>query len=334
MRVGVVDLGTNTCRLFLARVTPGGAVPGLEEDDRLTRVVRLGEGVDRHGRLAPAAVARTRACLADYAARLDAYRPARRLLLATSVLRDAADGPGFLAAVERDFGLPARVLAGDEEARLSFRGGTALLAPDAVVGRRQDGGPVTAADAGRLLLVDIGGGSTELAVGVPGSDAEWVVSVDVGAVRLTERFLHHDPPRADEVAALEAHLRDGLAAAVPAGRRAAVGGALGVAGTFTTLAAFRLGLREYDRARVHGHLLSLRDVDEAVARFLPLTHAARARLPGVQPGREDVILAGSLIAREVLRLFGLAAVRCSEADLLEGAALALAEGHLAAGAAR
>jgi len=328
VKVAIVDLGTNTCRLFLARVAGAAGAPRLEEDERLTRVVRLGEGVDRRGRLAPAAVARTRACLADYAARLVAYGPARRLLLATSVLRDAADGRAFLAAVRRDFGLPTRVLAGEEEARLSFRGGTALLPADAVVGRRPDGGPVTAAAAGRLLLVDVGGGSTELAVGPAGGEPSWVVSVDVGAVRLTERFLRHDPPRADEVAALEAHLRRELAAAVPATRRAA-GGALGVAGTFTTLVALRLGLREYDRSRVHGHLLTLADIDEAVARFLPLTHAGRAALPGVQPGREDVILAGALIAREVLRLFGLAAVRCSESDLLEGAALALCEGGLA-----
>ena len=313
MKVAVVDLGTNTCRLFLAEVDDAG---GVATDARLTTVVRLGQGVDRSGRLDPAAIARTRACLAGYAPRLEAYGPSRRLLVATSVLRDAADGSGFLAGVARDFALPSRVLGGEEEGALAFRGGTAEL-------------------AGRvswpLLLTDIGGGSTEVVVGAAGAPPDFVRSLDIGVVRLTERFLHHDPPAADELDRLTACVADAIADAVPATVRGAARGAVGVAGTYTTLVAHKLGLREYRPELVHGHVLSLADIDAAIAELARLTNEQRGRLPGIQKGREDVILAGALIAREVCRAFGLAEVRCSEADILEGAALALAEGSLRPG---
>ena len=313
MRVAVVDLGTNTCRLFLAEVGDAGEV---KTDARLTTVVRLGQGVDRSGRLDPAAIARTRACLAGYAPRLEAYGPARRLLVATSVLRDAADGRGFLDGVERDFALPARVLGGEEEGALAFRGGTAELA-----GRAN----------GPLVLTDIGGGSTEFAVGAAGLKPEFVLSLDIGVVRLTERFLHHDPPAAEELGRLTAYVGGAIADGVPATVRGAARGAVGVAGTYTTLVAHKLGLREYRSELVHGHLLGLADIDAAIAEFAGLTNEQRGRLPGIQKGREDVILAGALIAREACRAFGLAEVRCSEADILEGAALALAEGSLRSG---
>ena len=313
MKVAVVDLGTNTCRLFLAEVDDAG---GVATDARLTTVVRLGQGVDRSGRLDAAAIARTRACLAGYAPRLEAYGPSRRLLVATSVLRDAADGSGFLAGVARDFALPSRVLGGEEEGALAFRGGTAEF-----VGRV--GGP--------LLLTDIGGGSTELVVGAAGSQPDFVRSLDIGVVRLTERFLHHDPPATEELGRLEAFVAGAIADGVPVAVRGAARAAVGVAGTYTTLVAHKLGLREYRSDLVHGHVLSLADIDAAIAEFARLTNAQRGRLPGIQKGREDVILAGALIAREACRAFGLAAVRCSEADILEGAALALAEGSLGPG---
>lgn len=313
MRVAVVDLGTNTCRLFLAEVGDAGE---LKTDAHLTTVVRLGQGVDRTGHLDPAAVARTRACLAGYASRLEAYGPARRLLVATSVLRDAADGRGFLDGVARDFALPARVLGGEEEGALAFRGGTAQLAGRA---------------SGPLVLTDIGGGSTEFAVGVAGSKPDFVRSLNIGVVRLTERFLHHDPPVAEELGRLTAFVGGAIADGVPATVRGAACGAVGVAGTYTTLVAHKLGLREYRSELVHGHLLGLADIDAAIAEFAGLTNEQRGRLPGIQRGREDVILAGALIAREACRAFGLAEVRCSEADILEGAALALAEGSLRPG---
>ena len=310
MRVAIVDLGTNTCRLYLAEVDEGG---DIVPEARLTTVVRLGQGVDHTGRLHPDAVARTRACLAEYAPHLEAYRPARRLLIATSVLRDAADGRDFLEAVERDVALPSRVLGGEEEGALAFRGGTSWLAASA---------------PDPLLLVDIGGGSTEFAVGAAGRAPAFVRSLDVGVVRLTERFFHADPPPSAEVAALSGHVAAAIAAGVPAELRAAVGGAVGVAGTYTTLVARKLGLHQYDERLVQGHVLARADIDAAIALFCRLTSAARGRLPGIQPGREDVILAGALIAREACAAFGLDSVVVSEADLLEGAALALAEGSL------
>ncbi|HTX69241.1 MAG TPA: hypothetical protein VMH50_08855 [Thermoleophilia bacterium] len=320
MKVAVVDLGTNTCRLFLARVEDGRVL----QDARVTTVVRLGQGVDQTGRLRPDAVARTRACLAGYAPRVEAYGPARRLLIATSVLRDAEDGGAFLSAAEGDFALPWRVLAGEEEGGLAFRGGTSWLAAGG--GAAGSGGSGLAPDP--LLLVDIGGGSTEFAVGSAGEPPAFVRSLDVGVVRLTERFFHADPPPAAEVAALSDHVAAAIEAAVPAGLRAAVSGMVGVAGTYTTLVANKLGMTEYDAALVQGHVLSLTDIDAAIARFAGMSSAERGRLPGIQPGREDVILAGALIAREACRAFGLGAASVSEADLLEGAALALADGSL------
>jgi exopolyphosphatase / guanosine-5'-triphosphate,3'-diphosphate pyrophosphatase len=324
MKVAVVDLGTNTCRLFLARVEDGCVL----QDARVTTVVRLGQGVDKTGRLHPDAVARTHACLAGYAPRVEAYGPARRLLVATSVLRDACDGRQFLRAIVRqEFDLPWRVLRGEEEAALAFRGGTSWLA----------GGEAEGAGAGwdevpdPILLVDIGGGSTELAVGTAGVPPAFVCSLDVGVVRLTERFFHADPPPAAEVAALAGHVAAAVEEAVPADLRVAVHGMVGVAGTYTTLVANKLGMTEYDAALVQGHVLSRGDIDHAVTRFAALTSAERGRLPGIQPGREDVILAGALIAREACAAFGLDAVSVSEADILEGSALALADGSLTPG---
>ena len=316
MKVAVIDLGTNTCRLFLARVT-GGVV---RQDTRVTTVVRLGEGVGESGRLLPAAVARTRTCLRGYASRARAYRPVRRLLIATSVLRTATGGRSFLHEVERESGFPWRVLAGEEEGALAFRGGTSWLAAS------PSGASVRTAPP--LLLVDIGGGSTEFAVGVAGETPTFVRSLEIGVVRLTERFFRTDPPQPEAVTNLAGHVAAAIAAGVPERLRRAVPAAVGVAGTYTTLVANKLGLTAYDASLVQGHVLSHADIDQAVGRLAVLTSAERGRLPGIQPGREDVILAGALIAREALRAFGLEAVTVSESDLLEGVALALADGSL------
>jgi exopolyphosphatase / guanosine-5'-triphosphate,3'-diphosphate pyrophosphatase len=313
VKVAIVDLGTNTCRLFLADVSDGR----VRQDERVTTVVRLGQGVDKAGRLHEDAVARTHACIAGYAPRIAAYAPARSLIIATSVLRDARDARQFLVALKYDFGLRWRVLSGQEEGALAYRGGTSWLVA---------GAPPAASDP--LLLVDIGGGSTEFAVGYAGDAPTFVRSLDVGVVRLTERLFHHDPPEAAEVAALTGHAATAAADAVPAELRAAVRGAVGVGGTYTTLVANKLGMTEYDARLVQGHVLTLAEIDAAAARFAALTSAERCRLPGIQPGREDVILAGALIAAAACRAFGLDAIRVSEADLLEGAALALADGSL------
>lgn len=316
MRVAIVDLGTNTCRLFVAQVDDArGATPQrVVTLERVTTVVRLGQDVDSSRRLAPEAVTRTRACLEHYVARIRDFAPERRLLIATSVLRDAADGRAFLRDVRRDFGLASRVLAGQEEAELSFRGGTAGLDPA----------------AGPVVLVDIGGGSTEFAAGVPGGGPDVVRSFDIGVVRLTERFLRHDPPEPRELDALVGLVRGAIVDGVPNEVRDSARLMVGVAGTYTTLVAHKLHLRAYSSELVHGHVLSLADVDAAVTLFASLTNEERGRLTGIQPGREDVILAGTLIAREACLAFGLDAVRVSEADILEGAARALARGSLTA----
>jgi exopolyphosphatase / guanosine-5'-triphosphate,3'-diphosphate pyrophosphatase len=316
VKVAIVDLGTNTCRLFLARVSAAGqGRPSVvQQAARLTTFVRLGQGVDETGRLHPQAVRRTHDCLASYSAQVEAFAPQRRLLVATSVLRDAADGPEFLEGVRRGYGLPGRVLRGDEEAALSFRGGTAGLDPA----------------AGPVVLVDIGGGSTEFAVGRPGEAPAVVRSLDVGVVRLTERFVRHDPPAAAELVALRDYVCAAIVAGVPPAARAAARLGVGVAGTYTTLVAHKLGLHAYRTELGLGHALSLVDIEAAIGLFAGLTNAERGRLAGIRKGREDVILAGALIAREACIAFGLDAMRVSEADLLEGAALALAEGSLTA----
>jgi len=323
VKVAVVDLGTNSARLLLAHVEDGRVRDVVRE----TTVTRLGAGVDRRRRLDAAAAERTRSCLAGYAAQVADFAPQACLLVATSVLRDAADGAAFLERVETELALPWKILSGEQEAALSFAGAlsgrTAPLARSATV------------------VIDIGGGSLELAVGAsPGPAAapttaaphptppiaapSFVCSLDVGVVRLTERFFVSDPPDEAQWRAAEDFVRATLVAAVPGDVVATVGQGIGLAGTFTTLVAHKLALHTYDRALVHGHELTVTDLDAAKREFRHMTSAARGRLPGIQPGRQDVILAGVLLAREVCRLFGLAAVTVSEADLLDGVALSLA----------
>ncbi|MGO8682986.1 MAG: Ppx/GppA family phosphatase [Thermoleophilia bacterium] len=328
MRVAIVDQGTNSTRLLLAEVVDGSICARR----RFTTVTRLGQGVDKLRRLDREAMARVRTVVAGFATEIAAYHPERSLLVATSVLRDARGGRTFLEELKQSFNLRWRVIGGQEEAELSFRAVAA-----AFPGLN-----------GRLVVVDIGGGSAEFAVGealVTGSTAggdcngvsptaaaavaavalpSWSHSLDIGVVRLTERFFASDPPSEDQWQAATAFARAQLLAGVPVGERA-VGSAVGVAGTFTTLVAHKLRLQTYDPARVNGHLLALTDIEAAQTLFRGLTSAQCGELPGIQSGREDVILAGTLLAAEICRLFGLDEIRVSEADLLEGAALRLAE---------
>jgi len=341
VKVAVVDLGTNSARLLLAHVEDGRVRDVVRE----TTVTRLGAGVDRRRRLDAAAAERTRSCLAGYAAQVVDFAPQARLLVATSVLRDAADGAAFVDRLEAELALPWKILSGEQEAALSFAG--------ALSGR------TAPRSRSATVVIDIGGGSLELAVGAsPGLAAaptiaashrtppivashrtpptaaphptppiaapSFVCSLDVGVVRLTERFFVSDPPDEAQWRAAEDFVRATLVAAVPGDVVATVGQGIGLAGTFTTLVAHKLALHTYDRALVHGHELTVTDLDAAKREFRHMTSAARGRLPGIQPGRQDVILAGVLLAREVCRLFGLAAVTVSEADLLDGVALSLA----------
>ena len=350
MKVAAIDLGTNSVRLLLADVTDGRVYDVARE----TTVTRLGAAVDRRRRLDAAAVERTRGCLAGYAARVASFEPAATLLVATSVLRDAADGPAFLERLKADFALPWTILTGEQEATLSFSGALSGLSdlPRPATSRgvatptgsamppatRAAGGGAGASERWATVVIDIGGGSMELAVGrrpapqgphageaAGGAVApSFVCSLDLGVVRLTERFFACDPPDDAQWRSAKAFVVSTLARAIPAEVRVTVGEGIGLAGTFTTLVACKLALRTYDRALVHRHQLTLSDLDGALAVFRGETAAARGRRPGIQPGREDVILAGVLLAREVCGLFGLDGVRVSEADLLDGVALALA----------
>lgn len=333
MRVAIVDQGTNSTRLLLAEVVDGSVCASR----RFTTVTRLGQGVDKLRRLDREAMARVRTVVAGFATEIAAYHPERSLLVATSVLRDARGGRAFLEELRQSFNLRWRIIDGQEEAELSFRAVAAAF-PDL---------------SGRMVVVDIGGGSTEFAIGAASESGpatgggragvppiaaaaslvrpSWSRSLDVGVVRLTERFFASDPPSEGQLQAATAFVRAQLLAGVPVGERA-VESAVGVAGTFTTLVAHKLRLQTYDPVRVNGHLLALSDIEAAQALFRDLTSAQRGELPGIQPGREDVILAGALLAAEVCRLFAIDEIRVSEADLLEGAALRLAEQPWPAGA--
>ncbi|MGB2953805.1 MAG: Ppx/GppA phosphatase family protein [Gaiellaceae bacterium] len=299
MRVAVVDLGTNTTRLLVADVDG----ERVEEVLRRTEITRLGEGVDARRRLLPLPIARVRNTLAEYRRALDSLGAERTLAIATSAIRDAENGEAFLGEVEWSYGFTTRLLSGEEEALLTFRGATG--------GRELDE---------ETLVVDLGGGSTELVAG----DADGVRfddSLDIGSTRLTERFLHADPPEPAELADCAAAVRSLLAERVPDEVRAGVTQALGVAGTVTTLAALDLGLTEYDPRRVHGHRLGRDAIEAQLARLAALPLAERREVPGLEPERAPVIVAGAVILREVVDYFGLAEIEASERDILDGAAL-------------
>jgi exopolyphosphatase / guanosine-5'-triphosphate,3'-diphosphate pyrophosphatase len=280
MRVAAVDLGTNSTRLLVADVD--GEVT---EVVRRLAITRLGEGVDDRRRLLPTAIARVRNVLSDYRRELEALGAERTLAIATSAVRDAENGEAFLGEVEWSYGFVTRLLTGDEEAQLTLRG-------------------IGAVEAG-TLVVDIGGGSCELQV----AGGHSPVSLDVGCVRLTERF-------GENVDAIRSYVRPLLPELAPSR-------AIGVAGTVTTLAALDLGLEEYDPERIHGHVMARTAVEEQTARLRALSLEERARL--MEPGRAQVIVAGAAILAEILDRYGLDAIEASERDILHGAALAAAE---------
>jgi exopolyphosphatase / guanosine-5'-triphosphate,3'-diphosphate pyrophosphatase len=301
MRVGVVDIGTNSTRLLVAEVE-GGALTELE---RRTTVTRLGEGLEASGRLSDAAMARVSEALAGYREAIDELGAERVVAVATSAMRDAANGPQFRDEIERRFGLDSRTISGDEEARLTFLGATS--------GR----------DAGAgTLVIDIGGGSTEFVVGHPGGDPEFHVSTRMGSVRHTERHLHSDPPTAAELAALAADARAIVEADVPADVRRSVDAGIAVAGTATSLAAIDQQLEPYDPERVHGYRLGAQRCERLLARLAELTVAQRRDVPGLHPDRAPTIVAGAGILLESMRASGLDEVEVSENDILHGAALA------------
>lgn len=303
MRVAVVDIGTNSTRLLVADVDPeAGAVTEL---DRRSTVTRLGVGVERTGVLSDEGMARVFAALDEYAAAIGALGADQRIAVLTSATRDAANGPAFTARVRDDYALDARTIPGEEEARLSFLGATSGRDPH---------------DPRTIVVLDIGGGSTEFIVG-RGHDVRFHVSTQAGVVRQTERHLQHDPPAADELEALAADARSTFAAAIPEDLRSAADAMIAVAGTATSMAAIDQALEPYDAARVHGHHVSLETCRAIGARLAALPEAERRHVPGLHPDRAPSIVAGALFICEAMETFGLAEVEVCEHDILYGVAI-------------
>jgi exopolyphosphatase/guanosine-5'-triphosphate,3'-diphosphate pyrophosphatase len=290
-RVAAVDIGTNSTRLLVAEVE----ADSVRELDRRLEITRLGEGVDERRILLPQAIARVRNVLADYRRAAEAADAARTLAFATSAVRDAENGEAFLGEVEWSYGFTTRLLSGHDEALLTFRGVSS--------GRKVATG---------TLVIDVGGGSTELILGGPEGVA-FHTSLDLGCVRLTERF-------GTDFEAAAAHVRQVLAPI-----ELDTDGAIGVAGTITTIATLDLGLDEEDPEVVHGHVLSRETVAGWTGRFEEMTVEEIRALRGMHPERAPVIAAGAVVVRETLDHFALEELEVSEHDIMHGAALAAAE---------
>jgi exopolyphosphatase/guanosine-5'-triphosphate,3'-diphosphate pyrophosphatase len=314
--VAAIDCGTNSIRLLIADLPAGGGPPG--DVTRQMEIVRLGEGVDRTGRLTPAAIERTRVALAGYTDEIKRLGAERIRMVATSASRDADNAADFRAMVVATLGVAPEVVSGDEEARLSFTGAVGDLPP------------------ARNLVVDIGGGSTEFVVGSTEVDA--AISVDIGCVRLTERHLHSDPPTATEIEAASDDIEAAVDRALAAVGAAAIGPAdvgsagvgrapiervIGLAGSVTTVAAIALNLSRYEPERIHHARVSTVDVARITAELLASTRERRLAIPVMHPGRADVIAAGALILRTILDRTAAPAVIASEHDILDGIAQSL-----------
>jgi exopolyphosphatase/guanosine-5'-triphosphate,3'-diphosphate pyrophosphatase len=305
VRLAALDVGTNSTRLLVGDVEDGVIVA---EHAREMVITRLGKGVDRSGRFDPAALQRTLGVLAGYAEVCRRLGVERRRLVATSATRDAADRQVFVDGVRDLLGVEAEVLSGQAEAAAAYRGATAGLGGDEPT-----------------LVVDIGGGSTELIDG-DGTTPRAMVSLDIGCVRLFERHLHTDPPTPAEVAALRADVAAHLSRVGEVLDPGAAGRVVGVAGTVTTVTALALGLEAYDPRRIHRATVDAAGIAATAGKLAAMTVAERAALPVMAKGREDVIAAGALLLDELVRRFQIHQVVASEADILDGVLLGLAEG--------
>ena len=304
MRVGAIDIGTNTVLLLVAERDDAGELRPVREEATITR---LGEGVDVTHKLSAAAITRTTDCLARYAEMVREQGVARVGVVGTSAMRDAGGGDEVRAKVRDLFGVEARTISGEEEARLTFAGGVSGLGTKSA------------------RVFDIGGGSTEIVVGTEGRIAA-SHSFDVGSVRLTERHVRSDPPGPAELEAI----RDGARAAFATTphiwdeARAISSAPIGIAGTVTTLAAVALGLVPYDGARVHGHEMTKDDIERVTQRLAALPLAERRNVPGLEPKRADVIVAGGILVLAVLEALGATALRVSDRGVRWGLAEELA----------
>jgi exopolyphosphatase / guanosine-5'-triphosphate,3'-diphosphate pyrophosphatase len=303
MRVGVVDIGTNSTRLLIADIE--GA--GVEEVERRTTVTNMGRGVDHTGLLCSEAVEDVCTVIGDYKARYEEMGAERIMAFATSAVRDAANGEAFIAELRERFGLGARLLTGEEEAHLTYLGATAQRPAD-----------------DPTLVFDIGGGSTELVIG-EGSEVGFHASLQAGTIRQSERHLTSDPADPHELENMAADIRNLIERAIaaqPEGGRPVR--AIAVAGTPTSLAAIDQELEPYDPGRVHGYRLGMKRIQRMLSRLSSLPLAERLRVPGLHPGRAPTIVAGTVILVQVMRAFGLQEVEVSELDILQGSALSAA----------
>ena len=300
-RIAVVDLGTNSTRLLIADVANGR----VDELERQTTITRLGERVDSAGKLDGAAIKRVFATVASFRKAIDDHGADTVVGVATSAVRDAANGEAFCKALAERFGVETRTLSGDEEARLSFLGATS--------GRAPGGDP--------LLVLDIGGGSTEFVVGVPGEAPTFHASTSAGSVRQTERHLTDDPPTEEQLSSVAGEVAAIIEAEVPREVRREAAAGIAVAGTATQLAAVDLALDPYDPARVDGYRLDRYAVEEILAHLASLPLAERREITGLHPDRAPTIVGGAMILAESMRAFDLDWMETSEADILHGAAL-------------
>lgn len=305
MRIAVVDIGTNSTRLLVCDVDVDCVSGELE---RRSTVTRLGAGVDADGRLDDEAMERVFKTLDEYRALIERYHAKRSIAVLTSAVREAANGREFAQLVQQRYRLTPYVLSGDEEARLTFLGATSERDPR---------------DSTPTVVIDIGGGSTEIVVG-SGHEASFHVSIRAGVVRQTERYLHSDPPTQAELEQTRMDVRALVGEGVPAEHRSAVRHAIAVAGTATSLAAIAQGLEPYDPDKVHGYRLSRERCGEILAELAKIRLVDRREVRGLHPDRAPTIVAGILILIEVLTLFDLDEVEVSEHDILRGAALGLA----------
>ena len=297
--MAVVDIGSNSTRLLVADVVDGR----VEEIDRRTRVTRLGRGVELSGKLSDDSIEAVCETIAEYVSLYEEHGAVAITAIATSAVRDAENGEAFIAELRERFGLNARVIAGQTEARLTYRGATAEHPP-----------------AEPTVVIDIGGGSTELTIGT-GSEVVFHTSLQAGVVRHTERHINSDPPTAKELDSLAGDIAGLLDREVANERDARAEAAIAVAGTPTSLAAIELELDPYDPERVHGHTLSLRSIQRMLSRLASLPNEERSQTVGLHPDRSPTIVAGTVILIELMRTFDLAEVRVSEHDILYGAAL-------------
>jgi exopolyphosphatase / guanosine-5'-triphosphate,3'-diphosphate pyrophosphatase len=298
-RVAVVDVGSNSTRLLVADVADGR----VAEVARRSTVTRLGRGVDLSGQLSAEAIEAACSAIAEYVEIYRGLGAGLVVAIATSAVRDAANGSAFVAELRERFALSARVLDGEKEARFTYRGATAEQPP-----------------AELTLVIDIGGGSTEMIVG-RGEEIAFHASLQAGVVRHTERHFSGDPPTAVEMEALAGDVRSLIAASLQGYDEAWPAAGIAVAGTPTSLAAVELGLEPYDPSLVHGHVLSLATVQRLLSRFASAPLAERAAIPGLHPDRASTIIAGAVILIEAMRAFGLERIQASEHDILYGVAL-------------